>query len=150
MNPLRSFEEFLGSGTVKRQRADIPRSKSLAEEAEKRKAFLGVMSSKIGISDDNANYYVEAAYDVMMELIRAKMLLDGFNTSGAYAHEAGVAYLRSLGFSEPDVSSANDLRYFRNGINYYGKRMDADYAKKVLRFLDEIYPRLKKLSENKG
>ena len=49
MNPLRSFEEFLGSGTVKRQRADIPRSKSLAEEAEKRKAFLGVMGSKIGI-----------------------------------------------------------------------------------------------------
>jgi hypothetical protein len=40
MNNLRSFEEFLTEGIVKRLRTDIPRAKSLVEEAEKRKAFL--------------------------------------------------------------------------------------------------------------
>jgi hypothetical protein len=52
-----------------------------------------------------------------------------------------------MGFSEPDVRFANDLRYFRNGINYYGKRFDAAYAKQVLQFLEAVYPKLKKLAE---
>lgn len=33
-----------------------------------------------------------------MELIRAKLLRDGFKSGGAYAHEAEVAYLRNMGF----------------------------------------------------
>ena len=74
-----------------------------------------------------------------MELIRAKMLLEGFNSSGKGAHEAEVAYLRELKFSESDVQFANQLRYFRNGITYYGKRFNKDYALKVLGFLDKIY-----------
>jgi hypothetical protein len=39
----------------------------------------------------------------------------------------------------------NSLRYFRNGILYYGERFDAEYAKKVLGFLEKVYPRLKKM-----
>jgi len=37
----------------------------------------------------------------------------------------------------------NDLRFFRNGILYYGKDFDAEYGKKVLDFLNNIYPKLK-------
>ena len=78
-----------------------------------------------------------------MELIRAKMLLKGYNTSGLGAHEAEVSYLRVLGFNENDVQFADRLRYFRNGMLYYGTILDEEYAKKVLEFTKKIYSRLK-------
>ena len=146
MKPLRKFEEFLKEGIIKKQRKDISRARSLIEEAEKRKRFFEEILNKIKVSDENANYFVENAYDIIMELIRSKLQLDGFKASGAYAHEAEVAYLRNLNFSEPEVRFANELRYFRNRIIYYGKRFDADYARRVLEFLDRVYPKLKQLS----
>ncbi len=85
-----------------------------------------------------------------MEAIRARMLLDGYNASGAYAHEAEVSYMRILGFDKNDVHFADQLRYFRNGILYYGKTFDKEYAKEAVNFLKRIYPELmKKVNEQK-
>lgn len=145
MKPLRKFEEFLKEGIVKRQRVDISRAVSLVQEAEKRKCFLTDALNKLGITDHNANYFIENAYDTMMELIRAKMFVDGFKAAGLNAHEAEVSYLRKLAFQESDVKFANELRYFRNGVVYYGKSLDAEYANKVMGFLDITYPILEKL-----
>ncbi len=150
MNPLRNFEEFVKEGIVKKQRADFSRAKSLIEEAEKRRAFIKKIHSKIGVSNENANYFVEAAYDVFMELIRAKLFMSGFNVSGISAHEAEISYLRKLDFSESDIRFANDLRYFRNGIKYYGKSLSIEYANKTLNFLDVTYPKLKKILQGQN
>src|SRR3989344_6221907 len=140
---LRNFEDFLKDGVVKRQRIDLSRSESLEEEAEKRKAFLKEMSDRIAISDSNANYFVETAYDVIMELLRAILYTDGFKAAGLSAHEAEISYMRNLGISESKMRTANELRYFRNGIVYYGKSVNEEYAKKVLDFLEKIYTELK-------
>ncbi|MDP3758423.1 MAG: hypothetical protein Q8Q86_01780, partial [Candidatus Daviesbacteria bacterium] len=56
-----------------------------------------------------------------------------------------VSYMRKIDFSEADVSFMNELRYLRNGIKYYGKRLDKKYAEKVLKFLNRLYPILKRL-----
>jgi len=82
-----------------------------------------------------------------MELIRAKMFADGFSTTGKGAHEAEVSYLAKIGFKTNDVEFANELRYFRNGIMYYGKKFDKIYATKVMKFLKIIYPLLKKMCD---
>lgn len=74
-----------------------------------------------------------------MELIRAKMLKAGFKSSGIGAHEAEVSYLRELGFKDTEIEFTNQLRYFRNGILYYGKSFDIDYVNKVLDFLNKVY-----------
>jgi uncharacterized protein (UPF0332 family) len=103
------------------------------------------MVKKVGIDNSNANTFIKNAYDPMMELVRAILLTKGFNSSGSYAHEAEVAYLRELKFSEAEVQFANQLRYFRNGITYYGTKLDAEYAKKVLDFVRKIYPKLRNL-----
>lgn len=145
MRPSRQFEEFLEEGVVKRQRPDNSRAADLVLEAGKRLRFLEDISAKLGITAHNANYFVENAYDAMMELIRAKMFIEGFKAAGLNAHEAEVSYLRKLNFQESDVKFANELRYFRNSIVYYGKSLDAEYAKKVLEFLYRIYPILEKL-----
>ncbi|MBT5342222.1 hypothetical protein HOL59_01435, partial [Candidatus Woesearchaeota archaeon] len=97
------------------------------------------------INDNNANYLIKNAYDIIMELIRAKMLKEGFGSSGRGAHEAEVAYLKKLEFKDKDVDFVDELRYFRNGILYYGKSFDQEYALKVLDFLERIYQSLSKL-----
>lgn len=116
--------------------------KAWCKSLKKRKRFVEAIKEKLEIGDSNANYFVENIYDTIMELIRAKMFLDGFKAAGLSAHEAEVSYLRKLQFSESDVSFANELRYYRNGIVYYGKSMDAEYANKVLKFLNDNYPKL--------
>ena len=80
-----------------------------------------------------------------MELTRAKMLLEGYNASGYGAHEAEVSYLRVLEFSENDVQFADQMRFFRNGMLYYGTILDKEYAEKVLEFTNKTYHKLKEL-----
>jgi predicted outer membrane protein len=52
--------------------------------------------------------------------------------------------MAGLGFSESQVMFMNELRYYRNGIKYYGKRFDEEYAEKVMLYMDEVYELLDK------
>ncbi len=143
MRPLKQFNEFLKEGIVKKQSPDKERAKSLTKESEDAYNFLKEILNKFEISNDNANYIIKNIYDIIMELIRAKMLIHGFKSSGFYSHEAEVSYLKELNFPESEIQFTNQLRYFRNGILYYGKAFDKEYAKKVIDFLNKIYPKLK-------
>ncbi len=140
--PVKGFREFIGAGVVRKMAPDAARARSLAGEAKSRKKLLAEIREKVGLSDDNANYFVEMAYDILIELLRAKLVARGLYASGEGAHEAEVFFMLELGFSRGETEFMNGLRYFRNGILYYGKRFDADYGKKVLAFLDKVYPRL--------
>src|SRR3989344_3402848 len=148
MRLLKTFEEFLSEGIAGKRTADKARAESLVSEAKERKKFLDELSAKIKVSDENANYFIENCYDALIELIRAKLLKDGYKSSGEGAHEAEVSYLRKLGFEEKDVLFMNDLRYFRNGILYYGKSFDSDYADKALEFLKKNFDRLLKINQS--
>lgn len=143
MKILREFEEFLKNGIVKKQFPDKIRAKDLISQSDK--TFKSVMEivNKIGINDINCDTIIKESYDSIMSLVRSKMLFSGFNSSGAGAHEAEVAYLRELDFSELDVQFLNQLRYFRNGIMYYGKKFEKEYAEKVFDFLIKIKKKLK-------
>jgi len=71
------------------------------------------------------------------------MLLKGYNAAGQGAHEAEVSYLRVPGFKENDIQFADQLRFFRNGIVYYGTILDKGYAEKVVEFTKNVYLKLK-------
>lgn len=58
--------------------------------------------------------------------------------------------MRKLGFNEKDVQFTDQLRFFRNGMLYYGTSLDKIYAENVIKFMKECYLRLKKLIENDG
>lgn len=83
-----------------------------------------------------------------MELIRSKMLIDGYKAVENFSHEAGVSYLLLLKFSENTVSFVNELRYSRNSVVYYGGLLSVEYAKKVFEFTKNIYLELKEFVEN--
>ncbi|MBT4434019.1 hypothetical protein HOD05_02260, partial [Candidatus Woesearchaeota archaeon] len=40
---------------------------------------------------------------------------------------------------DSEIDFADQLRYFRNGILYYGKTFDEEYAHKVIDFLEKVY-----------
>lgn len=145
MRHLKLFEEFVKEGIVKRVALNKERAKSLISEADRKMNSLNEQLEKIGIKDENANDYIEYCYDIIKNLIRAKLFLKGYSASGQGAHEAEVSYFRELGFTEKDIQFADQLRYFRNGILYYGTSLDKEYANKVLEFKNKVYPKLKEL-----
>src|SRR3989338_8786121 len=145
MKAIRNFEDFINDNIVKIQKPDKSRAEFLIKEAENSYSFLKEKINKIGLNNNNANDYIKSCYDILMELIRAKMLLKGYNASGFGAHEAEVSYLRVLGFDEKDVQFADQMRFFRNGMLYYGTILDKAYAEKVLEFTKRVYLKLKEL-----
>lgn len=142
MKGIRKFDEFIKGNIVKKQSIDTSRAEFLIKEAKNSYDNLLEMIKKLKVEDNNANMFVKSCYDLLMELIRAKMLLDGYNASGVGAHEAEVSYMRVLGFDENDVQFADQMRFFRNGITYYGTALDKVYAEKVIEFTKRIYPNL--------
>lgn len=144
MMALKDFDYYIVKGIVKKRPVDVGRVESLRRESENTYFSLVEYVDSIGIGFRNSNLIVRMVYDSIMELIRARMLIDGFVSSGYGAHEAEVSYLRRLDFSESDVEFVDKLRYFRNGILYYGKVFDEEYAKKVLDFLKRVKDRLVK------
>ena len=144
MRAIKQFEEFLREGIVRKQMPNKSRAEFLIKESGNNYNFLLELIDKIEIGNNNANTIVKICYDILMELIRAKMLLNGFNASGLGAHEAEVSYLRTLGFDENDVQFANQLRFFRNGMLYHGTILDKEYAEKVIDFVKKMYQKLRK------
>ena len=138
MKPIRNFSEFVSEGVVKKQFPDKPRAEFLNKESAQAEAFLDKIVDKFGITPENANTIIKESYDILMSVIMARMLLRGYNSSGQGAHEAEVSYLREIGVTELDVQLADQLRYFRNGIMYYGKSMDFDYARKAMALMKKL------------
>ena len=148
MNPPKEFEEYVEQGIIKRCSINKSRAEFLINESQKSLKGLYERVSMMGINDNNANSIVKDCYDIIMELVRAKLLLTGYSSAGQFAHEAEVSYLKKLGFSDNEVSFLNDLRYFRNSVVYYGKILGIEYANQVVKFTKKIYPKLKESLKN--
>lgn len=82
-----------------------------------------------------------------MYLLRAKLYLKGYSSSGQGVHEAEVSYMTIIEFDGKDVQFMDKIRYFRNGILYYGTSLDAEYAGKCIEFTKRIATKLNKLIE---
>jgi len=87
----------------------------------------------------NSNSIIKDCYDILSEVIRSKMNLLGYSASGQGAHESEISFSRKFIERENDVQFLNKLRYFRNGMIYYGSILDIEYAQKVFIFTKRIY-----------
>lgn len=144
MKPF-DFNYYLEQGVVRKQSPNIPRAEFLTTETSK--AFIGLKTriEKLGIDEFSANSIIKDIHDIIVQKIRAKMLLEGFNASGNFAHEAEVAYMAVLKFSDYEISFVNELRKARNGITYYGKMFSEKYAEDCYKFLISINNKLEEL-----
>ena len=138
----KEFEYYVQRGIIKKQAPDKPRAEFLLKETETSLKGLKNRVKIMNIDEFNANSIIKDCYDIIIEIIRAKLLLKGYSASGNYAHEGEISYLKKLGFPDSEISFLNELRYFRNSITYYGKILDKEYALKVFNFLNKVYPKL--------
>ena len=145
MRNVKHFEEYRLEGIIKQVNKNKERSRSLVIESERKMLSLKERLIKLGVKNENANDYIEYCYDIIMHLVRAKLQLEGYLASGQGAHEAEVSYMRVLGFAENDVQFADQIRFFRNGILYYGTQLDKDYAEKVIEFTKRLCQKLKEM-----
>lgn len=142
MKVVRKFEEFIEDGIVRKISPDPQRAENLRQESKRKFSQLQKTITNMGIDNENANDYLEDCYNIIMFLVRANMFEHGYNSSGQGAHEAEVAFARKLDFNDSEIQLLDQLRYFRNGILYYGKRFDRDYAKKIIAFTKRICKKL--------
>ncbi len=144
MKPLRDFKYYLKKGIIKKRSANIPWANFLKEEAKL--SFEGLLErvKLIGINKRNSNSIIKDCYDIISEIIRSKMNFLGYHSSGQGAHEAEIAFSRSFLKKENDVQFLNKLRYFRNGMIYYGILLDIEYAQKVFAFTKNFYLKITK------
>jgi len=139
---MKSFEEYFTEGIVRKNQPDIERSKNLAEEAKRKMGLLEKNIQKNSVNEENANDYVEYCYNILMFQIRSKMYKEGYVSSDQGSHEAEVAFTVKLKFLESETIFLDKLRYFRNGILYYGKRFDEEYAEKVIEYTKRIIKKI--------
>ena len=130
---IKDFEEYIKEGIVKKTNPDKERAKSLINDSERKMNVLDRQISKLGIDEELANEYILLCYDSLMLIIRAEMLLHGFNASGIGAHESEVSYMKILGFGDGEIKFTDQMRYFRNGMLYYGTTLDKDSYFDVVR-----------------
>ena len=140
---MKTFEEFIRNGTIKKQNPNKNRAMSIIMETEEKRAFLSLSLSTIPDDKMNSNFVVTYCYDILMEILRAKMFLDGYNAGNS--HQAEISYLSVLGFSEADIRFMDELRYYRKGTKYYGTRLEKDYAQKAMSFMNKNYPKIRNL-----
>lgn len=140
---MKTFAEYIDDGVVRKTSPDPNRAKNLSLEAQRKKELLLTNIAKLGLNDENANDFIEYCYNIVIFLVRSKLFEEGYVSSGQGSHEAEVAYTAHLGFLESQVRFLDELRYFRNGILYYGKRFDAEYAQKVIEYTKKIFLMLK-------
>lgn len=146
---MRNFKEFVKRGVVKIQAPDKSRAKFLFEESEQGFSYLFKLIKVMGVENISANDYIKRCYDILMGPIRAVMLLEGFNASGFKAHEAEVSYFKEMGFKEQDIQFLDQMRFFRNGMLYYGTILDKEYAEKVIEFTKKNYQKLQNILKRK-
>ena len=139
------FEYYVQKGIIRKISPNNQKAEFLIKESETSLRGLDKRLTIMGIDVDNINSIIKDCYDILMELIRAKLLLEGYSASGNFAHEAEVSYLKKLKFLDNEIAFLNEMRYNRNSITYYGKILNKEYAEKVLGFTKAIYKKLKEI-----
>ncbi len=118
--------------------ADLRRAKDLIRDSNNRYRFV----QETKFDESFANYLAENCYDVLRELIEAKLSKDGFKTN---SHKETIKYLKILKFSEHEHFFLDELRRNRNKIKYEGKSIDYEYALKTKEFTVKLRKKLLEL-----
>jgi len=112
------------------------RNFSLRVTPDRQKAISLIETAKERIDQINkdlnkksANYIFEDYYTSILELLQALILLDGFKVNN---HVCIGFYLRDILKREDLFRIFDDLRFKRNSLVYYGKRMEFEISKKAI------------------
>lgn len=132
-----NWDDCIGFQDAVRITPDRGKAKSLVEIAEERIRF----TSK-EISEKNANFIFEDYYSSIIELVHSLVILAGYKVSN---HICLGYYLKDILKREDLFRVFDDLRYKRNSLTYYGKKMDLETAKETIEKSKLLVKQIKEL-----
>ena len=133
---MKDFEFFIQSGDVKKQIPDSNLSNSLVKDSIKRLKY----AKSSPLTEENAKYVYENAYESLREAADAILFLKGFKS---FSHEATVSFLQQFNeISIKEISEFDRMRRKRNGMKYYGKPCSIEDAKDSVEFAGKFMEKL--------
>lgn len=133
-----SWNECMETGSALKVTSDRFKINSLAETANGRIEYLNTNK----VNENNANYVFEGYYTSILEMLHAVLLSDGYRVSN---HICAGYYLRDVLKREGLFRAFDDLRFKRNSLTYYGRRMDFHTARESIRKSVDLIRELKGL-----
>jgi hypothetical protein len=118
-----NWGDCLTTNSAKAITPDVRRAESLKETAEERIRLVAKITEK------NCNFVFEDYYTSLLELLQSITFKKGYNILN---HVCLGFYLRDILKREDLFLLFDDLRYKRNSLTYYGKRMDFETAKQAI------------------
>ncbi len=130
-----NWNDCLINNSAKIITPDIKRAESLEETAEERIRLIAQITEK------NCNFVFEDYYTSLLELLQSMIFKKGYNVLN---HVCLGFYLRDVLKRDDLFLLFDDLRYKRNSLTYYGKRMDFETAKQAIEKCKRIVKELQK------
>lgn len=139
---IASWKECLEYNSAFKITPNKEKAKSLIETADER-----INSSLRKLNKKTANFIFEDYYSSILELLHAIIILDGYKIIN---HVCLGYYLKDILKKENLFLRFDDLRYKRNSLTYYGKRMDFETAKNSIKQCKDLIKNLKNLLKNEN
>ena len=130
---LLRFEYYVSKGLVKRRRKNIKLAKSLMSSALDRMEFAKQ------ILQTKPKYALEMAYEAVIELIDALLALEGFKS---WSHEANIAFLSTIGFSDVELRRLDITRKKRHSSKYYGVDFSLEEASQEIVYIERLFKKV--------
>ena len=134
-----SWNECIENNFVIKISPDFRRAKSLIETSEERLSIIKEINEK------TCNFVFEDYYTSLLELLQALVLIKGYKILN---HVCLGFYLKDVLKKDDLYLAFDDLRFKRNFLTYYGKRMDLETCKEAIRKCKKIINEIKELIES--
>jgi uncharacterized protein (UPF0332 family) len=136
---INSFENYLKFGKAKRKTPDPQESESLIKKSINRLEY----TKEKTITEKNADFVLEDAYESMREAAQALMSIKGFKP---YSHEATISFIsdhHKNDFGEADIRMLDHFRQLRNDSVYKAIIITVDDAKSCISFAESFIRKIK-------
>lgn len=120
------WQQCLNAKNVKRSIYDINLIKSLIKTSENKLKS----QEKLEIDNITANSKISLAYDSLRELLEALAIKNGYKI---YNHECYTYFLKEIILNSYFGDEFDIIRRVRNDINYYGREINMEEAKSLIR-----------------
>ncbi len=133
---MKSFEDFVESGDIKRIEPDFELAKLLLFDAKSRLEI----ASELSLNEKNPRVIFELVNDSIIKLIQVILLADGYRTS---SYESVLSYLRKFPeFSEVEIMELEKFRRLAHQSRYHGKSVTLQETLEIRRMFPKVKDRL--------
>jgi hypothetical protein len=124
------LKECENKGFIRKTKVDTNLVKSLIEISNIKETSV----KDIILNEITINAFLPLAYDSLREVLEAYCILNGFKVGNHICLGKLVKKLNPCF----DIELFDRLRYMRNGINYYGNKVDLEQGRKMMNKLFEL------------